>query len=151
MLTWTDIQSNAVAFSKRWVAAHNEEAQAQAFELDFLRVFGVNDPEAVGDFEYKVPLSGGKTGYIDYLWKSQIAIKMKSKGKDLSLAYAQLQNYLQHLPPEEIPDLWLVCDFENMRLTRRSTNEVFNFKTKDLRRHIKRFANIEGYTYIAHA
>jgi ribosomal protein S17E len=33
-----------------------------------------------------------------------------------------------------------------MRLNRRSTNEFWSFKTKDLRKHIKRFANIAGYT-----
>lgn len=144
-LAWDEIQVNAVAFSKRWKDAKNEEAQAQSFELDFLRVFGVTDPEAVGDFEYKVPLSGSKTGYIDYVWKRKIAIEMKSRGKDLTLAFQQLQNYMQHLPEDEIPDLWLVCDFENMRLSRRSTNEIWNFKTKDLRKHIKRFADIAGY------
>ncbi len=145
-LTWEDIQANAVAFAKRWKSAHNEEAQAQSFETDFLRVFGVADPVSVGDFEYKVPLSAGKTGYIDYLWKGQIAIEMKSRGKDLTAAFQQLQNYMQHLPEDEVPDLWMVCDFETIRLCRRSTNELFNFKTKDLRKHIKRFANIAGYT-----
>ncbi|MDL2234619.1 hypothetical protein LJC07_00505 [Christensenellaceae bacterium OttesenSCG-928-L17] len=144
-LTWDDIQSSAVAFSKKWKDAKNEEAEAQGFLIDFLRVFGVDEPMNVGSFEYKVPLSGGKTGYIDYVWKGKIAIEMKSRGKDLTLAFAQLQNYMQHLPAEEIPDLWLVCDFENIRLNRRSTNEIWNFKTKDLRRHIKRFANIAGY------
>lgn len=144
-LTWDDIQSSAVAFSKKWKDAKNEEAEAQGFLIDFLRVFGVDEPMSVGSFEYKVPLSGGKTGYIDYVWKGKIAIEMKSRGKDLTLAFAQLQNYMQHLPAEEIPDLWLVCDFENIRLNRRSTNEIWNFKTKDLRRHIKRFANIAGY------
>ena len=146
MLTWDSIQSNAVAFSKRWRDGHNEEAQAQPFTEDFLQVFGVSDPEAIGDFEYKVPLSGNKTGYIDYLWKGQIAIEMKSRGKDLTGAFEQLRAYMTHLPDEEIPDLWMVCDFENIRLNRRSTNEVYNFKTKDLRKHIKRFANIAGYT-----
>ncbi|MCL2678981.1 MAG: hypothetical protein FWF18_01610 [Dehalococcoidia bacterium] len=34
-----------------------------------MRVFGVSDPEATGDFEYKVLLSDGRAGYIDYLWK----------------------------------------------------------------------------------
>jgi hypothetical protein len=53
---------------------------------------------------------------------------------------------MNHLPnQDDVPDLWLVCDFENMRLNRRSTNEVWNFRTKDLRKHIKRFANIAGY------
>lgn len=144
-LTWDEIQSNAVRFSKRWKDAYNEEAQAQPFQLDFLRAFGVADPEAMGDFEYKVPLSNNRTGYLDYVWKGKIAIEMKSRGKDLSDAFDQLQNYMPHLPEDEIPDLWLVSDFELMRLCRRSTNELWDFKTKDLRKHIKRFADIAGY------
>jgi len=134
-LTWDIIQENAIVFSRKWSDAKNEEAEAQGFEIDFLRVFGVDEPMSVGNFEYKVSLSSGKTGYIDYVWKGKIAIEMKSRGKDLNLAFAQLQNYMQHMPGDDIPDLWLVCDFENMRLNRRSTNEVWNFKTKDLRKH----------------
>ena len=145
-LSWDEIQANAVAFSKKWKDASNEEAEAQGFEIDFLRVFGVPEPMTVGDFEYKVSLSAGKMGYIDYLWKGRLAIEMKSKGKELVNAFHQLQNCMQHLPNDEIPDLWLVCDFENMRLTRRSTNESWSFKTKDLRKHIKKFADIAGYT-----
>ncbi|GHU82362.1 methylase [Clostridia bacterium] len=146
MLTWDEIQSNAVAFSKRWKDETREEAMAQTFETELMRVFGVDDPAKCGVFEYKVPLAGGHNGYIDYLWKGQIAIEFKSKGKDLDRAYHQLQNYLQHLPEEEIPDLQMVCDFENIILYRRSTKENWKFKTKDLRKHIKRFANIAGYT-----
>ena len=144
-LPWDDIQSNAVAFSKRWKDAKNEEAQAQSFLTDFLRVFGIDDPEDIGDFEYKVPLKSGRTGYIDYVWKSKIAIEMKSRGKNLDEAYHQLQAYMQSLPSEEIPDLWLVSDFENMRLYRRSSNQIINFKTKDLRKNIRLFADIAGY------
>ena len=146
MLTWDSVQSNAVAFSKRWKDGRNEEAESQSFVMDFLHVFGVGDPVKMGDFEYKVPLTGNKTGYIDYLWKGQIAVEMKSRGKDLNAAFEQLRVYMTHLPEDEIPDLWMVCDFESVRLNRRSTNEVYNFKTKDLRKHIKRFANIAGYT-----
>ena len=144
-LPWDSIQSNAVAFSKRWKDAKNEEAQAQAFLIDFLRVFGINDPESIGNFEYKVPLKSGRTGYIDYVWKSKIAIEMKSRGKNLDEAYHQLQTYMQSLNPDEMPDLWLVSDFENMRLYRRSANQIFNFKTKDLRKNIRLFADIAGY------
>ena len=53
---WGEIQSNAVAFSKRCKDAKSEEAQSQSFLTDFLRVFGVNNPEDIGNFEYKVPL-----------------------------------------------------------------------------------------------
>jgi len=52
MLTWDEIQSNAVAFSKKWKDAKSEDAEAQGFLIDFLRVFGV-DTMGVGDFEYK--------------------------------------------------------------------------------------------------
>jgi len=145
MLTWDSIQANAVAFSKRWKNAKNEEAEAQSFQNDFLRVFGIIDPLSVGSFEYKIPLKDGRTGYVDYLWKSKLAIEMKSRGKDLNEAFMQLQNYMQSLPAEEIPDLWMVCDFETIILNRRSTSEVWNFKTKDFRKHIKRFADIAGY------
>ena len=129
MLTWDSIQANAITFSKRWKDAKNEEAQAQSFQTDFLRVFGVDDPEAIGDFEFKIPLSGGKTGYIDYLWKGKLAIEMKSRGKDLSVAYHQLQNYMQHLPADEIPDLWLVCGFENIRTGK--TENCFQAKNQN--------------------
>ena len=144
-LSWEDIQSNAITFAKKWRDAKNEEADAQGFEADFLRVFGVADARSVGSFEHKVPLSDGKMGYFDYLWAGKLAIEMKSRGKDLDAAFLQLQNYIQHLPPEEMPDLWMVCDFENIRLNRRSTNEVWSFKTRNLRRNIKRFAAIAGY------
>ncbi|MCL2805945.1 MAG: N-6 DNA methylase, partial [Treponema sp.] len=144
-LSWEEIQANAVKFSKRWQDAKNEEAQAQSFVTSLLQVFGVNDPEALGDFEFKVPLSDNKTGYIDYLWKGKIAIEMKSRGKDLSVAFRQLQIYMQHLELDDIPDLWLVCDFETIYICRRSNNENITFKTKDLRKHIRRFADIAGY------
>ena len=71
-LTWEVIQANAVAFSKSWKYAKNEEAEAQGFLIDFLRVFGVDEPLSVGGFEYKLPLSGGRTGYIDYVWICQM-------------------------------------------------------------------------------
>lgn len=145
MLSWDEIQVRAIAFSKRWQNTHNEEAQAQSFETQLLQVFGVEDPEAVGDFEYKVRLGEGHNGYIDYLWKGKIAIEFKSKGKDLERAYLQLQNYMRQLPEEELPDLQLVCDFADMHLYRRSTKELWKFKTKDLRKHIKRFADVAGY------
>ena len=144
-LTWGVMQTNAIAFSKRWKDASNEDAQPQSFVTDFLHVFGLNAPEVLGDFEYKLPLSCGKTGYVDYVWKGKITIEMKSGGKDLSVAFHQLQNYMRYLPEDEIPDLWMVCDCGKIRLFRRSTNELWNFKTKTLLKHIKRFADISGY------
>ena len=96
-LTWESIQGNAIAFVTRWKDASNEEAQAQSFTTDFLKVFGIDDPEKTGDFEYKVSLDEGRTGYIDYLWKKKLAIEMKSRGKDLNKAYTQLRAMRLHL------------------------------------------------------
>jgi hypothetical protein len=144
-LTWDEIKDNALRFTKRWKDAANEEAQAQSFQIDLLRVFGIKDPEAIGDFEYKVPLEDGRNGYIDYFWKKRIAIEMKSRGKDLSAAYEQLKTYVFHLPAEQIPDLLMVCDFETIVLHHRSTGTKKQFKTKDLHKNIRRFANIAGY------
>ncbi len=144
-LAWEQIQSNAVAFAKRWEDASNEEAQAQSFTAGFLKVFGMDDPGKIGDFEYKVPLDEGRNGYIDFLWKKKIAIEMKSRGKDLDKAYTQLKEYVFHLPEEDMPDMLMVCDFANIVLHSRTTGEKFSFKTKELRKHIKRFADIAGY------
>lgn len=144
-LTWDEIRANAVRFVKRWKNAANEEAQAQTFQMDFLRVFGIEDPEDIGDFEYKVPLEDGRNGYIDYLWKKRIAIEMKSRGKDLGKAYEQLKNYVFHLPADDMPDMLMVCDFETIVLYHRSTGTQKQFKTKELQKNIRQFANISGY------
>jgi type I restriction-modification system DNA methylase subunit len=69
----------------------------------------------------------------------------EKQGKSLDEAFKQLQVYMQSMPAEDVPDLWLVCDFENIRLCRRYTNELWHFKTKDLRKHIKKFAVVAGY------
>jgi hypothetical protein len=145
-LPWKQIQSNAIAFSKKWKDAWNEEAQAQAFELDFFRVFGVEDALTVGSFEHKVKTPDGSNGYIDYFWPGQIAIEMKSRGEDLPKAYGQLFNYVESLPKEHATDLLMVYDFEKIILYRHSTFEKTEFKTKDLHKNVKRFASIAGYS-----
>ncbi|MDR3002046.1 MAG: hypothetical protein LBU89_12395 [Fibromonadaceae bacterium] len=146
-LSWEEIQANAIAFSKRWAGATSEKQQDQGFIEALLRVFGVEDARAagVGTFQEKTRISNS-TKWIDYLWKTQIAIEMKSKGENLDDAFEQLRQYMVSIPVEDVPDLWMVSDFENIRLSRRSTNETWDFKTKELRKHIRRFANIAGYT-----
>jgi len=144
-LTWEQIQANAITFSKRWKDAKREEALAQTFEKELLAVFGVEDALAVGEYEHKVPLDAGHNGYIDYYWPKKIAIEFKTRGKDLNRAYEQLKDYVLHLPGEDMPALLMVCDFENIVLYHRNTGDKIAFKTKDLRKHIKQFANIAGY------
>lgn len=144
-LTWDEIQANAVAFSKRWKDARREEALAQTFEKEFLSVFGIDDALSVGEYEYRVHLDDGHNGYIDFYWPKKIAIEFKTRGKDLNKAYTQLKEYVLHLPGEDMPDLLMVCDFETIVLHHRNTGESVRFKTQDLRKHIKQFADIAGY------
>jgi len=145
-LTWDQIQANAVSFSKRWAGQHEEKSEAQSFVRDFLAVFGVADPLSVGRFEKRtVKDDGGRTGFMDYTWPKRISIEMKSSGKDLRGAYAQLKDYVLHLPGDQITDLMMVSDFENIGLHERVTGQVFHFKTKDLHKHIRRFAELAGF------
>ncbi|MDR0324587.1 MAG: methylase [Oscillospiraceae bacterium] len=144
-LGWDEIGARAVAFSKRWADTCREKADAQSFVTEFLGVFGVYDPVKVGEREKPVKISGARDRYIDFFWKKQIAIEMKSRGKNLGGAYQQLSDYMNRIPVEDVPDLWMVCDFETVQLWRRSTSERFTFLLKHLRKHIKRFANIAGY------
>ncbi|MCL2796489.1 MAG: class I SAM-dependent DNA methyltransferase [Firmicutes bacterium] len=145
-LSWDEIQANAVAFSKRWKDARREHAEKQPFLLGFFSVFGIIDPLAQGgSFEYEVRKSGASVNWIDYFWPKQIAIEMKTRGKSLGDAYTQLKGYMDRLPPEDIPDLWMVSDFDSFQVWRHSTKEKLAFKLKDLRKFIKRFASIAGY------
>jgi hypothetical protein len=146
-LSWDAIQANAITFSKRWQGIKSEKQQDQGFMEALLCVFGVEDARLVGVFQEKTKIEGN-VRWIDYLWKGKIAIEMKTKGESLDEAMEQLREYMYSLDERDVPDLWLVSDFENMRLSRRSTNEVWNFKTKDLRKHIKKFADIAGYETI---
>lgn len=144
-LSWEEIQARAITFSKKWETAHREEAEAQSFQRDFFKVFGIDDLLSCGFFEYKVPLADNHNGYIDYFLPQKIAVEMKSSKKDLKKAFEQLQNYIIHLKSDEIPNLLMVCDFENIMLYKRTSGEKVAFKTKDLRKHIRHFADIAGY------
>ena len=143
-LTWDEIQANAVAFSKRWEGAHSEKSESDAFVRDFLRIFGIDDPRGCGTSQYKVLMSNGAYGWIDFLSKDKIAIEMKSLDKSLDKAYNQILEYMQRLPATDVPDLWMVSDFETIRLWKRSTKQFWEFKTAGLRQHIKKFAVLIG-------
>jgi hypothetical protein len=143
-LTWEEIKSNAVRFSKRWKDGSDELSEGRTFIREFLAVFGADDLKTAGQFE-SLSKKEDDFGRIDFLWKSMIAIEMKSRGKNLKEAYDQLKDHVLHLPADEIPDLLMVCDFAVIKLYRRTTGENWTFKTKDLSKNVHRFANIAGY------
>ena len=79
-LSWNEISSRALSFSKRWKNAVDEISEAQSFLNEFINVFGV-DRIRVGLFEKKVIMGTNRNGYIDLLWKGVILVEMKSFGK----------------------------------------------------------------------
>jgi hypothetical protein len=143
-LSWKDIQANALAFSKQWKDATDESADAQSFLNDFFGVFGI-DRKRVGTFETKVPMGERHSGYIDLLWKGVILIEMKSIGKSLDRAYGQAKDYAFRLGDEDLPEYIMVSDFQNIRLYRLTTNQVWNIKTSQLHKNVKLFADLAGY------
>lgn len=143
-LPWIDIKANALAFSKKWKDATDEASEAQSFLNDFFGVFGI-DRKRVGTFETKVPMSADRSGYIDLIWKGVILVEMKSAGKSLDRAYTQAKDYAFHLENEDLPDYIMVCDFQNIRLYRLSTGQIWNFKTSQLHKNVKLFADLAGY------
>jgi len=143
-LSWIEIQSRALQFSKKWKDAKDEASEAQSFLNEFFEIFGV-DRKRIATFEKKVPMSSNRNGYIDLLWKGVILVEMKSFGKSLDKAYAQAKDYAFHLEDEELPEYIMVSDFHNIRLYRLTTGQIWNFKTSQLHKHVKLFADLAGY------
>lgn len=114
-LSWNEIKERAIQFSKEWADAHNEEADAKPFLIEFFDVFGISR-KRVSTFEHKVAKLGERTGYIDLFWKGMILIEMKSKGKNLDAAFEQAKSYTYGITEPELPKFILVSDFEHFRL-----------------------------------
>lgn len=142
-LSWKEIETRALAFTKKWKEAKDEFAESQSFLNDFFDVFGV-DRKRVATFEKKVPM-GNRTGYIDLLWKGVILVEMKSVGKSLDKAYTQAKDYAFNLEDADLPEYTMVSDFQNIRLYRHTTGQVWDFKTAQLHKKIKLFSDLAGY------
>ena len=145
MLSWNEIEERAVKFQKYWKNCKgNEKPRAQTFEKDFMNIFGVDFRD--GLHEYKVILSDGSIGYIDYLFPQKIVIEMKSKGKSLATAYSQAMTYLHALKPDEMPKLLMTCDFEKIELYNLEKDIKYKpFKISQLKSKIRLFSLIAGY------
>ena len=146
-LNWNEIKSRAVEFSHEWEGAFSEDADAKPFLVAFFNVFGLNQRK-VATFEHKVKKLDNGDGYIDMLWKGQILIEMKSKGKDLTKAFGQAKGYLHGLGQFELPKYVLVCDFEQFRLydlEEKGDTEYHEFLLNDLVSNVEHFGFIAGY------
>ena len=157
-LSWNEIRLQASNFVNEWkdrAPKAKEEADAQDFQTDFLKVFGVTRRQ-VATFEHRVNMSsetdiyGEKTqsrrGYIDLFWKGQIMIEMKTPGKDRIKAYKQAKEYAAHLPPKELPAGILISDFltfDYYDLER--DGEPDTFSLEDLPQKVELFGYLAGY------
>ncbi len=143
-LSWNEIKSRAIKFSKEWENEISESAESQSFWNDFFNVFGISR-RRVATFERKVTKDNRKDGYIDLLWKGHLLVEQKSGGKDLDCAYKQAVDYFPGLQEHELPKYILVCNFETFRLYDLDENKQHEFKLADLINNVHLFAFIAGY------
>lgn len=144
-LSWNEIKSRALAFSKEWETEVSEDAEAKSFWDDFFNVFGISR-RRVATFEQQVKKIDDRTGFIDLLWKGQILIEHKSRGKSLDKAYQQAKDYFPGLKESELPRYILVSDFENFRLYDLDNNTHHEFALAKLVEHVHLFGFIAGYS-----
>lgn len=143
-LSWNEIKSRAIAFSKEWAEETSEDAEAKSFWDDFFHVFGISR-RRVATFEQRVHKLDNKQGFIDLFWKGVILVEHKSRGKDLDKAYQQAKDYFPGLKEHELPRYILVSDFARFRLYDLDTNEQVEFALADFIQYIHLFGFIAGY------
>ncbi len=143
-LSWNEIKERAVTFSKEWENDFNEDAEAKSFMDAFFNVFGV-PRRRVASFETNIKKEDGKQGFIDLLWKGNILIEFKSKGRDLDKAHQQAIDYFPGLKDSELPKYILVSDFARFRLYDLEENKTTEFKLNELVKNIQLFGFIVGY------
>ncbi len=138
-LSWNEIKDRALAFSKEWAKAESEDADAKPFWIEFFNVFGITS-KRIGGFEQRVKKLDGKDGYIDWLWKGNLLIEHKSRGKSLDRAYQQAIDYFPGLKEHELPRFVLVSDFARFRLYDSLDGSQTEFPLKDFYKHAKLFS-----------
>ena len=143
-LSWNEIKSRAVKFSKEWENETSESAESQTFLNEFFNIFGISR-RRVAAFEKPVEKIDGREGYIDLLWPGQLLIEHKSRGRDLEKAKNQAIAYSFGLTEEELPRYILVCDFNRFSLHDIDEDSKHDFILKNLVKNVKLFSFIAGY------
>ena len=147
-LSWNDIKSRALTFSRTWADAASEDSHAKPFWLDFFEIFGITD-KRVATFEHavkKLPGAHARTdGFVDLFWPGMLLVEQKSRGKNLDAALAQALAYFPGIAERDLPQLVIVCDFARFRVHKLATGETIEFALQDLHKHIKVFGFVAGY------
>lgn len=143
-LTYQEIRSRAQQFAHSWASATHERAEAQTFWNEFFEIFGIRR-RRVASFEETVRLLGDRRGSIDLFWPGLLIVEHKSRGEDLTRAYAQAIDYFPGIPEERLPKFVLVSDFANFRLHDLETGTEETFALRHLPNKLHLFGFITGY------
>lgn len=143
-LSWNDIRTRAMTFSREWERETSEDAEGKTFWDQFFEVFGVSR-RRVASFEKPVKKSDGAGGFIDLLWKGVLLVEHKSRGKDLDRALKQAFDYFPGLKERDLPHYVLISDFARFRLYDLDAGTTHEFALKELYKHIRLFGFIAGY------
>lgn len=143
-ISWNEIKSRALSFSKEWEDETSEDAEAKSFWDGFFNVFGISR-KRVASFEEPVKKLGDRRGFIDLFWKGTLLVEHKSRGKDLDRAYTQALDYFPGIAERDLPKYILVSDFARFRLYDLDENDQHEFNLGDLYNQVKLFGFIAGY------
>ncbi len=143
-LSWNEIKSRAIAFSKAWENETSEDAEAKSFWDGFFNVFGITR-KRVASFEEPVKKLGAKQGFIDLFWKGILLVEHKSRGKNLDRAYTQALDYFPGIEERDLPKYILVSDFARFRLYDLEEKEQHEFGLKELHKNVHLFGFVAGY------
>ncbi|KAF0155275.1 MAG: DNA methyltransferase [Syntrophaceae bacterium] len=143
-LSWNEIKTRSLAFSKEWQEVCAEDAEAKSFWDSFFNVFGISR-KRVASFEEPVKKLGDKQGFIDLFWKGILIVEHKSRGKSLDKAYTQALDYFDGIRERDLPKYVLVSDFARFRLYDLEENKQHEFELKELHKNVRLFGFIAGY------
>ena len=143
-LSWNEIKSRALAFSREWADECSEDAEAKSFWDGFFAIFGISR-RRIASFETPVKKEDGRGGFIDLLWRGVLLVEHKSRGKNLDRAAKQAFDYFPGLKEKDLPRYVLVSDFARFRLHDLDENVEHSFDLADLHAHVHLFGFIAGY------
>lgn len=143
-LSWNEIKSRAIEFSKEWENETSEDAEAKSFWDGFFNVFGITR-KRLANFEFEVKKYGGNSGFIDLFWPGVLLVEHKSKGRDLVKAYSQAMDYFPGISEKDLPKYILVSDFEYLKLYDIEEKTEIEFKLKDMHKKAHLFGFLAGY------
>ncbi|MCC7475166.1 MAG: hypothetical protein IT425_07195, partial [Pirellulales bacterium] len=147
-ISWNEIRSRALTFSREWATESREHAEAKSFWDEFFKVYGLNRRH-VASFEEPVKNIRGHYSFIDLFWKAILIAEHKSRGEDLGKAHSQAMEYVQDLAREgrsdEVPQYIIVSDFARIALHDLVDETSIEFPLSEFHLHVSEFGFIAGY------